>query len=209
MHREPHRSLHRQTGLTLIELVVAVALLALMTIMTYRGLESMIRANDQVQAESERWQAVSMFFERLGADVGQATRRSVRAGDGTVLPELLGQAPGVFSDETAVEDRSYAQLEFTRKSPPGSDDVRLGYRLKNNRVELLIWRVLDRAPSSTADIHTLLKGVKALRFRYLDAAGNWNEVWTSADKQQLLPRALAVELTLDDGTAMSRVFALP
>lgn len=207
MHREAHRSLQGQTGLTLIELVVAIALLAVMTVMTYRGLDSMIRANDQVQSESERWQAVSMFFERLGADVGQATRRTIRAGDGTVLPDWLGLAPSTA--EAAPEDKINAQVEFTRKSPPGSDDVRLGYRLKNNRVELLIWRVLDRAPSSTADIHPLLKGVKTLRFRYLDAAGNWNDVWPSTDKQQVLPRALAVELTLNDGTAMHRVFALP
>lgn len=208
MRRHPYRSLHGQKGFTLIELVVAIALLALMTLMTYRGFDSMLRASDQVQSESERWQAVSMFFERLGADVGQATRRPVRAGDGTLLPEWLGHPPGATS-EAAVDDRINAQVEFTRKSPPGSDDVRLGYRLRNNRVELMIWRVLDRAPGSTADIHPLFEGVKTLRFRYLDVAGKWNDSWPPADKQQVLPRALAVELTLGDDAAMQRVFALP
>lgn len=209
MYRDPHRSLQGQTGLTLIELIVAIALLAVMTLMSYRGFDSMLRASDHVRDESERWQAISMFFERLGADVGQATQRPVRAGDDTLLPEWIGLAPAARSDEAALADAVQAQLEFTRKSPPGRDDLRLGYRLNNNRVELLIWRVLDRAPNSTADIQPLLDRVKTLRFRYLDAAGNWNDNWPIADKQQTLPRALAAELTLADGTAMQRVFALP
>ena len=199
----------RQRGLTLIELVVAIALLAVLTIMAYRGFDSMLRAGDQIQKESERWQAISMFFERLGADVGQATRRQIRAGDDTVLPDWLGMPAINSENENTVDDKVYAQLEFTRKSPPGSDDVRLGYRLRNQRVDLLIWRSLDRAPEAKADVHPLLDGVKALRFRHLDAAGNWNDVWPSPDKSQLLPRGLAVELTLGDGTVMQRMFALP
>ena len=204
-----HRSSSGQTGLTLIELIVAIALLALMTLMSYRGFDSMLRASDQVQAESQRWQAISMFFERLGSDVGQAARRPVRAGDDSLLPEWLALAPVAASETSLEADRINAQFEFTRKSAPGSDDIRLGYRLRNKQVELLIWRVLDRAPNSVAEIHPLLDGVQTLRFRYLDAAGQWNDNWPIADKQQLLPRALAVELTLNDGTALQRLFALP
>jgi len=202
-----HPALPGQTGMTLIELVIAIALLALMTVMTYRGFDSMLRASDHVQSDSERWQSISMFFERLGNDVGQAARRPVRAGDGTLLPEWLGLAPS--DGEVAPQDKINAQLEFTRKSPPGSDDVRLGYRLHDSRVELLIWNVLDRAPASTAEVYSLLDGVKTLRFRYLDILGTWNDIWPGPDKQQLLPRAVAVELTLADGSAMQRIFALP
>ena len=199
----------RQSGLTLIELVVAIGLLAVMTLMTYRGFDSMLRASEQVQSESERWQAVSMLFERIGSDVGQATRRPVRAGDDSLLPEWLGLAPSANKAEAPLEDKINAQLEFTRKSPAGADEVRLGYRLRQERVELLIWRVLDRAPASSADVHPLLDGVKDLRFRYLDASGNWNDSWPAADKLQALPRALALELTLKDGTTLQRLFALP
>ena len=200
-----------QRGLTLIELVVAVALLALLTLMSYRGLASVTLAAEHTLAEGERWRAVSMFFERLGADLAQATRRPVRGGDDTLLPELRGQMVNLSggSDQSANGDPITAQLEFTRKSAPGSDELRLGYRLRQERVELLIWRVLDRAPASTAEVHALVDGVRSLRFSYLDSSGGWDEAWPINDNRQALPRAVAAELTLADGIVLHRVFALP
>ena len=209
MRSQSPPSVRRDAGLTLIELIVAVALLAILTVMAYRGLDSVTRAGDRTQAESERWRAISMFFERFGADLGQATRRPVRAGDGVLLPELIGQPFNPMNDAVDTLDKVSAELEFTRKSPAGSDEIRLGYRLRGKRVELLIWRVLDRAPSSSADVHPLLEDVKAMRFKYLDSTGIWFEAWPIADKTQPLPRAVAIELTLGDNMAVSRMFALP
>lgn len=208
MRSKPSFLARTETGLTLIELIVAVALLAILAVMAYRGLDSITRAGARTQAETERWRAISMFFERFGADVGRATRRPIRAGDGSPLPEWMGQAFVAANDAAAV-DKVNAQLEFTRKSPSGSDEIRLGYRFNNNRVELLIWRTLDRAPSSVADIYPLLDGVKAMRLAHLDKDGAWHDAWPIGDRSQLLPRAIAIELTLGDDTVYRRVFALP
>lgn len=197
-----------QRGLTLIELIVAVALLAVLAIMAYRGLDSMLRAGERTQAETERWRTIAMFFERFGADVGRATRRPVRAGDGSLLPEWLGQAFNETGD-VAAADKINAQLEFTRKSATGSDEVRLGYRLSNNRVELLLWHVLDRAPGSSAEVYPLLDGVKTMRLSHLDKDGTWHDTWPISDKTQILPRAIAVELALSENMSITRVFALP
>jgi general secretion pathway protein J len=200
---------HAGAGVTLIELIVAVALLAVLTLMAYRGLDSVSRAADHTQAESERWRAIAMFFERLGADVAQAASRPVIGGDGKPVPEWLAPPFDPIA-AAAGEDRIRAQVEFTRKSPPGGDEVRLGYRLGAGRVELLLWRVLDRAPDSVAEVHPLLDGVKAMRLRHLDRAGAWHETWPPAnDRSQPLPRALAVELTLSNDLVLSRIFALP
>lgn len=209
MRRHPSFATRAEAGLTLIELIVAVALLAVLTIMAYRGLDSVTRASDRTLAESEHWRNISMFFNRLGADVSQATRRPVRSGDDLLVPEWLGQALTAENGGAVADDKVNAQIEFTRKSPLGSDETRLGYRLRDTRVELLIWRVLDRAPTSVPDIHPLLEGVKTLRFSHLDKDGAWRDTWPLADKTQVLPRAIAVELTLTDGMILHRVFALP
>ena len=209
MSNNPASSARAESGLTLIELIVAVALLAILAVMAYRGLDSITRAGDLTQMESERWRSISMFLERFGTDVGQAVKRPVRAGDGAPLPEWSAPLATVFDDPAAIDDKVTAQLEFTRKSPAGSDEIRLGYRLRSNHIELLIWRVLDRAPSSTADVHSLLDGVKAMRFRHLDNAGILHDTWPISDPAQLLPRAVVLELTLSDDMVISRIFALP
>jgi general secretion pathway protein J len=190
-----------QSGLTLIELIVAVALLALLTVMAYRGLDSMTRANDRTLAESERWRATTLLLERFGADVSQPARRPVRGPAGVPLPAWWGRA-------MSEPDGADAQLEFSRKSPPGRDESRLGYRLRGGNVELLIWRVLDRAPAASVEVYPLLERVSALRFRHLDAQGVWQEQWPVSEAEPL-PRAVSIELTLNEGPSVMRIFALP
>jgi general secretion pathway protein J len=190
-----------QFGLTLVELIVAVALLALLTVMAYRGLDSMTRANDRTLAESERWRAATLLLERFGTDVSQPARRPVRGPSGVPLPAWWGRA-------MTEPDGADAQFEFSRKSPPGRDESRLGYRLRGGTVELMVWRVLDRAPASAAEVYPLLDNVRALRFRHLDAQGAWQDQWPLTDAEPL-PRAVSIELTLAEGLSVKRIFALP
>ncbi|OGA44493.1 MAG: type II secretion system protein GspJ [Betaproteobacteria bacterium RIFCSPLOWO2_12_FULL_63_13] len=190
-----------QSGLTLVELIVAVALLALLSVMAYRGLDSMMRSNDRTLAEVERWRATTFLLERFAADVSQPARRQIRGAAGELLPAWWGQA---LAEPAGTE----SQLEFSRKSPPGQDESRLGYRLRGGNVELLVWRVLDRAPGSKAEVYKLLTNVRALRFRHLDERGVWQDEWPQSDVEPL-PRAVAVELTLAEGPTVTRIFALP
>lgn len=194
--------MHRaQSGLTLIELIVAVALLALLTVMAYRGLDSMTRANDRTLIETERWRATTLLLERFTADVSQPARRQIRGPAGTVFPAWWGRT----MPEPAGTD---SQFEFSRKSPPGQDESRLGYRLRGGNVEMLVWRALDRAPASSVEVYPLLENVSALRFRHLDAQGLWQEQWPITDAEPL-PRAISIELTLAEGLSVKRIIALP
>lgn len=190
-----------QSGLTLIELMVAVTLLALVTVMAYRGLDSMTRANDRTLIESERWRAATLFLERFAADVSQPVNRSVRGPAGTPLAAWWGRT--LTNPEGAD-----AQFEFSRKSPPGQDDARIGYRLREGNIELMVWRVMDRAPVSAAEVYPILENVSALRFQYLDAQAVWRDQWPVMAAEPL-PRAVSVEFTLANGPTVRRIFALP
>ncbi len=204
-------------GMTLLELLVAIAILALITTLSYRGIDTLIRSNDRLQADSTRWQALSLFFTRLGNDVSQPSARPVRAigtatgataiGNDLILPAWQGLPFPALADD----DPGYAApLEFTRKSVTGRDEIRLAYRLRGNRLELLLWPALDRAAATRPEIHTLLDKVEALHFRYLDENLNWHETWPpTGSMNDSLPRALEVDLRLQDKTHLRRLFALP
>ncbi len=236
------RTAKAESGLTLIELCIAVALLALIATMSYRGLDSISRTSDRMIAEEERWQTVALFFERFAADVSQPVRRPIRnpndtgnPGDTGATAALPPQARWIMAaagmqlgtqdhsipawwgrslPPLSPDSRSTAQnfdcpLEFTRKSTTGRDEIRLGYRLRDSHLELLIWHVLDRAPGSTPEIFTVLEDVSNLHFRHLDASGVWQETWPVSGNNEQLPRAIEVEVTLRDGLRLRRVFALP
>jgi len=204
------RKICGQAGLTLIELLVAVALLAVITTMAYRGLDSVSRSSERNLAEGEHWQGVALLFERIASDVAQPARRPVRAGaeNAAPLPEWWGRGVLGAGEATGI-DPTAAQLEFTRKSPQGRDEVRVGYRLRDEKVELLLWPMLDRAPGTRPEVYILLEGVSSLRFRHMDSSGAWQDIWPVAGVTAALPRALAVEITLKDGVTLQRLFALP
>ncbi|MEN9357901.1 MAG: type secretion system protein [Pseudomonadota bacterium] len=258
--RTPRHTPRHSHGMTLIELIVAIALLALVTLIAYRGLSLLERSNQQLTHESERWQDIALFFARFGNDVTQPSARPIHIGttqptpgSSSVLPTLpTPNAPGTSAGATlaaanaivsqnlmsalganadvsnapslpawqgrrlperaASDSTDQADLEFTRKSAPGRDEIRIGYRLRGSRLELLIWPALDRAPHTIPEIYPLLDDVAALHLRYMDAAGLWQERWPVSENwnhQSLLPRGVEIEITLHDGTRLTRVFALP
>ncbi len=198
-----------QRGLTLIELLVAVLLLAVIASMAYRGLDSMTRSSERVELEVERWQNLALFFERLARDVVQPARRPVRvtAADGSAGNPVAFTELAAWRGQPPTDSEAF--LEFTRKSPDGRDEVRIGYRLRAAQLELLIWPMPDRTTQTQPEVYPLLDNVEQLRLRHLDAGGAWQDAWPVSSDLTALPRGIEIELTLRDGLHLRRVFALP
>jgi general secretion pathway protein J len=122
---------------------------------------------------------------------------------------------------TGIQTPEGDALMFVRRSPdPQQDEQRLGYRLRQGRLELLLWSELDTLaakdqasallaplpPAST--IYPLLEGVKTFELRYLDTAKHWQTRWPANDPTAL-PRAVQLSMQLADGQTIARLFALP
>lgn len=84
----------------------------------------------------------------------------------------------------------------------------VGYRWQAGRVELVLWPAFDAGPATAPEVHTVVRGVRSLRFSYLNRAPAWVEAWPSPATNVEIPRALRTDLVLDDGTVLYRVFAL-
>lgn len=81
-------------GMTLLELVVAIALLALVATLSYRGLDSLSRSSEGLIGESERWQDLALFFVRFGSDVAQPVARPIHVGAPQPDGDAASAAPG-------------------------------------------------------------------------------------------------------------------
>ncbi|MHB8167671.1 MAG: type II secretion system minor pseudopilin GspJ, partial [Sulfuricella sp.] len=159
----------------------------------------------KVTAESKKWRDVTLFFTRLEQDLSRLANRPVRDSRDLLSPALLGEPVAAGEDD--------AQLAFTRMGLEGqsgvlSDVQRLGYRLRDGKVEMLVWPVLDQAPRTRPDVEVVLSGVKSMKIRYLGAEGAWWTSWPKPGAPGELPRALEVTLELMSGERMSRLFAL-
>lgn len=197
----------RESGFTLIELLVALFVFAILAVTAYRGLNAVSETRAHLDQETRKWQALERFFARLDGETAQVLPRKVRTANGMEVPAWVGSP----STTESVED---AQLAFTRHGGFDASGTplppqRIGYRLRDDKLEMLRWNALDSAPYSVPSVDVVLDGVSEFKLRYLNSSFVWEERWPPKAGASTPPKALEVELLLKSGEKLTRVFSLP
>lgn len=190
-------------GFTLVELLVALVVLSLLGLMSYRGLGTVLDTREHLKVEAEKWRRLDSFFARFEQDVHMAAPRPVRTTSGTAAA-WLGR---IDRPEATGEPL----LEFSRfASSEGVDTARrLGYR-RNGRgeIELWIWPGLDVAPDAVPIRYPVLWDVKEFELQYLGANLAWRNIWPGSPGDPPIPLAVRLRIVLGSGEELRRVFAL-
>lgn len=198
------------TGFTLLELLIALALLSFLSTLTYQAVSGILVAEKQVKESSRRWQDLASLFDQLEQDALQAVARPIRDARGTLRPEWV-LSPANSQGELAMIEWTRlggSILNATNDGNDGSDSRRIGYRLNAGRLEYLQWAVLDQAPSSIATATLVAENIQGVRWRCLSQDRRWLEIWPIPGMAESLPRAVEIIITLDDGSNVSRRFAI-
>jgi len=193
-------ALRAARGFTLIEMLTALLVLSLLSLMSYRGLAAVLDARDHVRQETEKWQHVAAFFARFKRDVELVSPRPVRAADGSAPAWVGGRAAS-----------SQGQLEFSRFASNESTDTarRIGYGLNGKQeIELRLWPGLDLAPDAQPARYPVLAGVTTFELQFLGPALAWLDAWPVSPADPPLPRAVRVRIVLASGEEIVRIFAL-
>ncbi len=206
----------RNQGFTLIEVIIALSIFAVLSIIGYKGVSSLIQTKQRVEVEDVKWQQLISFLDRFELDVKQNVNRPIRNGDDNIEPAWLGRPS--YTGEYG------AQLAFSRLGDPSQsgflmDTRRVAYRLHDGAIELLIWPSLDIAPTAKAEVFTVLTGVTQFTLSYLSVDGRWLNSWpepvvASADivvkpqQKTFAPAAVQLMITFTTGEVITRIFAL-
>jgi general secretion pathway protein J len=191
------------SGFTLLELLVALAVFAVVSVMAYGGLNSVLKTREQVDREAARLKDVQTALALMQRDFEQTVAREIRDAYGDIQSALLGGS---------------AAVELTRAgwaNPAGlprSQLQRVGYRVDEGKLMRVSWRVLDRAQDSEADDVPLVDEVRDIELRYLDGGRNWQDAWPPdqvVEGAPPLPRVVEVTLILEDWGELVRLFRLP
>jgi len=114
----------RQTGMTLLELLVALAIFAMLAAMAYGGLNAVLRTGHKTGDAAQRLAQLQMAFHLLEKDLMQAVPRPIRQNHTMQLPAM-------------IKDIDSGGLEFTRTGRPNpsglqrSHLLRVRYRLED------------------------------------------------------------------------------
>lgn len=161
-------------GMTLIEVMVSVAILALMGVLIYSTLAMTIKAQRRATAIQERYHAARVTLERLRRELSMAFVSLHQAEDKRTQTLFEGDRDRLDFDTMAHEAMAPDSHQ--------SDQMEVGYRLDNvDGLPVLVRREklhIDDRPGRGGREEVICEGVKDLRFEYFDmAAEDWRSDW--------------------------------
>jgi len=196
----------RLRGFTLLELLVAIAILSLVAVGSYQLLFSTIATRDQAGTRERALRDLQRAGMLLQRDLLQVARRPVRDEFGDVQPAFL-----------VPRENS---IEFTRagwRNPmqqARSDLVRVRWRVADGRLLREHWPVLDRARGSAPVQTVLLENISGFRIM-VRGNGSWTPSWPPLGDGQRrpgaapLPEAVEITFILPPWGEIRRVIPLP
>ena len=178
-----------EAGFTLIELMVALAIFALISVAGVMLLRSGSDTQIAVKKRLEEMSLSHRLSNGLEGDLAQAMVRPVRDQSGQPIPAFTQGDADVPGALFGFVRAGWSNFD----GAPRSGLQRVAYILEDGSLKRLSWPMLDGAAPSDAAI--LLEDVVSAQAEYRDDKGEWRDDWTAADAQAL-PRAVALRVTV-------------
>lgn len=222
-------SLTRQSGLTLLEMLVALAITALVAALAYGSLSSARVAKESIDEALGTVNSLETAFQLLATDLHHVLDRELpgaAAGLGSVSPTPTFMGGEVSRGAANILLGDYV-LRFVRDGwanplqQQRSDLQRVGYRWIDGQLWRDYWpernQPVDAPPAGT---RLLLEDLQELQIRFLPPTagelreGAWLDYWPPESSDMgtgvvTLPLAVELTLTLEDVGDVRRIFSLP
>lgn len=176
--------MNRQSGFTLLELVIAMAIFALLGLASWGLFDGVVRAQQGTTAHEREFRRLQRAVAMIERDLLQST-----------------EAPVVLQPTGLQLQRSHWRNPLDQ---PRSERQTLTYRLDNG----VLWRESQGEGTPILQRQKLLDDVRDVSWRLFDRHSGWRNEWPSGRDANA---PLAVELQLSAGRfeAIRRVLLLP
>lgn len=185
-----------EQGFTLIEMIIAIGIFAMIAAMSYGALNQVIDVRERMVDRNDLLKSLQTTFSVLDRDMRFALPRSVRNGFGENEAAMISTTDAPFEEGELVR--------LTTSAP----DPRLGKLQRLSRVALRLedgklyrdsWQVLDRDQDSKKRARLLLENVGNVALKFI----SWTEegsMATSGEWSELnkLPAGVEIVVTVND-----------
>lgn len=196
------KPLHTKFGFTLIEVLVAVVIFALLSIFSVQGFLMVANMEQRDRELAAAEQDLHKVWSLVGQDLLHLRQRSTRDQFGTV------EGAYIAGFDPYLVEFTRGGLPSLPNSPGGM--MRVAYRLSDeNELIRVTWPALDGSASDEVQERVLMEGVAEVQFEQLNQNNYFEPIWPPLNVQQnteqLMPRMIRITIETLDGLEMSRL----
>jgi len=164
------RYTQHHAGFTLIEVIIAMSIFAIVSIMAYSGLHSVINSKSRTEASLTRLQELQITMLTLTGDMQHLTPRIAHDALGGRLLSLTTQDSDYITAFTRSGWRNPAKQARSTLQ-------RVAYLLDDDKLIRRYWIHVDRANDDQYVDRTLIANIESLKLRFLDEKKQWKDDW--------------------------------
>ena len=192
-------------GFTLIELMIAIIIFSIMATMAYSGLNSVLKSHDLLNKQQENFNQLNQIINQFQKEIRQIVPRPVHDKYSTLIPALK------------LETSNEIIFSFTRAGIPNPSGLqknslqRIDYLFSGKTLKKRTWLTIDRNNSADYSEEIISTNLNKFKIDILGFNNAWYQQWptNNNDPIDLLPKAIRINLTLQDLGDINRLVELP
>lgn len=187
--------------------MVAILIFAIISIISYRTLASLVATKQIVTSTQNKWSGIGNAVSWLNTSWNRSIPLVVRDENGTLIPAIIGKnkLDGAFDAQLEFTLSGYIRDPIYGSTPP----KRLGFRFDNGKLYLVTWPVLNRVISTQPQLDLLMDNVSTFQQSFLYPDNQWHDDWPAVGMQlNRMPMGLKVDIVMNSGESIVRQWAL-